>query len=87
MLGTADVDAQGHHAAVLAEVGPIDHQRHQMPARQITGEQPGQGSLDHSDEPSRNRRLRVSRIVSTALGECGFGTDATGGALQVVGRP
>ena len=30
VLGPVDADAQGHHAQVVGEVHPVDHQRHQV---------------------------------------------------------
>ena len=45
-----DADAQCHHAAVLAEVHPVDHERHKIQRREVRGEQLGQGGLGLGDE-------------------------------------
>jgi hypothetical protein len=52
VLGPVDIDAQGNYPAVLAEVHPIDHQRHQIQPGHIRGQQLGQGGLDGRDEPA-----------------------------------
>lgn len=57
MLRPLDVDAQGYHAVVLAEVHPIGHQRHQIQLGQFRGQQLGQGGLGRGDEPARHRGL------------------------------
>jgi hypothetical protein len=58
VLRPVDADAQGHHAAVLAEVHPVDHQPHQVQLRQVLGQQLGQRGLGGGDEPARDRRTR-----------------------------
>jgi hypothetical protein len=57
VLDPVDADSERDHATVLAEVHPVDHQRHQIQRRQIRGEQLGQGGLGRGDEPARHRRL------------------------------
>jgi len=52
MLGPVDTDTQCHDAQVLAEVDPVDHQRHQVQLPQWCGEQLGQGGLGHRHEPA-----------------------------------
>ena len=61
MLGPVDVDAQGDHAGVLAEVHAVDHQRHQVQPGQVRGQQLGQRGLGGRDEPPRHRRARRGR--------------------------
>ena len=39
VLRAVDVDPQSDHAGVLAEVHPVDHERHQIQLRQIRGQQ------------------------------------------------
>lgn len=58
VLDAVDVDAQCHHAAVIGEVHPVDHQRHQIHAREVRRHQLGQSGLGRHDEPARDRRLR-----------------------------
>ena len=50
MLGPVDVYAECDHAQVVGEVDPVDHQRDQIQARQVRGEQIGQGVLGHRHE-------------------------------------
>jgi len=59
------VDAQSHHAGVLAEVDSLDHQPHQV-QRQRVGCESGPGL---HDEPVRRRRHRRGRGR-----QCGAGT-------------
>ena len=61
VLDPVDVDAQGDHAGVLAEVHPVDHQRHQVQPGQIGGQQLRQRGLGRRDEPPRHRRARGAR--------------------------
>jgi hypothetical protein len=58
VLHPVDVDPERDHAAVLAEVHPVDHQRYQIQPGQLRGQQLGQGGLGRGDEPTRHRRLR-----------------------------
>ena len=58
VLDPVDVDPEGDHAGVLAEVHPVDHQRHQVQRRKVRGEQLGQRGLGLGDEPPRHRRAR-----------------------------
>jgi len=58
VLDPVDIDTQRDHAAVLTEVHPIDHQRHQIQPGHISGQQLGQGRFGGRDEPARHRRLR-----------------------------
>jgi hypothetical protein len=57
MLGPVQVDAEGDHAGVLAEVDPVDHQAHQVQPGQVAGEQLGQGGVGHGHKPAGDRRL------------------------------
>jgi hypothetical protein len=50
VLGPVAVDAQRNHAAVLGEVHPVDHERHQVQAREVGGQQLGQRGLGGLDE-------------------------------------
>ena len=52
---------EGDHAGVLAEVHPVDHQRHQVQPGQVRGQQLGQRGLGRRDEPPRHRRARRGR--------------------------
>ncbi len=57
MLGAVQVDAEGDHAGVLAEVDPVDQQRHQVQVAEVGGQQLGQGGVGHGDKPAGDRRL------------------------------
>ena len=61
MLRAVDADAQRHHAQVLAEVHPVDHQRDQVQVTQRLGEQLAQRGLGRGDEPAADRRLARRR--------------------------
>jgi hypothetical protein len=50
-----DIDAQGDHTGVLAEVHPVDHQRDQIQPGQVRGQQLSQRGLGGRDEPPRHR--------------------------------
>jgi hypothetical protein len=53
-----DANPERDHTAVLAEVHPVDHQRHQVQGAEIGSEQLGQGGLGLRDEPALHRRAR-----------------------------
>jgi len=55
VLGAVDADAQRHHAQVIGEVHPVDHQRHQVQPRQVASQQLGQGGLGGGHEPPAHR--------------------------------
>ena len=61
MLGPVDPDAEGDDAQVPGEVDAVDHQRHQIEARQVRGQQLGERRLGRGHEPARHRRLRRRR--------------------------
>ena len=75
VLGALGVDAQGDHTAVLGEVHPVDHDRHQIQRGQVGGEQLGQGGLGGLDEPPRHRRLRRRRAALLDVLADGFEPD------------
>ena len=57
VLGAVDADTQGDHTQVIAEVHPVDYQRHQVQLTQRCGEQLAQRGLGRADEPARDRGL------------------------------
>ena len=59
MLGPVQVDAEGDHAGVLAEVDAVDQQADQVQLGQIRGQQLGQGGVGHGDKPSETADFEV----------------------------
>jgi len=51
-----DADPERHDAAVLGEVHPVDHERHQVERGQVRGKQLSQCMLGHRHELARDRR-------------------------------
>jgi hypothetical protein len=61
-----------NHTGVLAEVHPVHHQRDEVEAGEVRGEQLSQGGLGLRDEPARHRRFgRADRGLLRA-GSDGF---------------
>ena len=56
-LSAVDGDAKGDHTAVVGHPDPVDHERDQVQAGQVLGEQLSQGVLGSGHEPARHRRL------------------------------
>jgi len=56
-MAGVDADPERHDAAVLGEVHPVDHERHQVQGGQVRGKQLGQCMLGHRHELARDRRL------------------------------
>jgi len=68
VLGPVDGDPQRHHAAVLPEVDPVDHQAHQVQPAQVGGQQLCQRGVGHGHKPPRHRRLAGARRGLLDLG-------------------
>jgi hypothetical protein len=58
-LGAVQGDAEGDHTAVLSHPDPVDHERHQVQAGQVDGEQLGHGMLGPGDERRETADLEV----------------------------
>ena len=68
VLRAVDADPQRHNAAVLSEVHPIDHERHQVQRGQIRREKFGQRGLGRGHELPGHRRLTDRRSGGGDLG-------------------
>jgi hypothetical protein len=72
-LGAVQGDAEGDHTALLSHPDPVDHERHQVQAGQVDGEQLGHGMLGPGDEPARDHRLGgTSRLFNLYPGPTRF---------------
>ena len=65
MLGAIDPDPERHHAQVITEVHPVDHQRDQVQPGQVGGEQAFLATLVRND--AEDKKLR--RSAAHAIGE------------------
>lgn len=61
MLVASVVDRQRHHAQMLGEPDPVDHQRRDIQLRQVRRQQPLEGATGRGHEPARHCRLRRPR--------------------------
>jgi hypothetical protein len=57
MLAPISVDTQCHADAVVADLNPVDEQRHQIELAEVAPEHLGQLLLGGLNEPPRDRRL------------------------------
>ena len=87
MFDAVGVDAQRDHAAVLGEVHPVDHQRHQVQPGQVRAQQLGQCGLGGLDEAPRHRGPRRRRRGGRHLLPDGFEPDRVAAGREAGEHP